>query len=325
MMKAPAFWSAPPGIMAWLLAPLGFVYGRMTAWRMRQAGRRAGVPVICVGNLTLGGAGKTPTVLWLARELSEAGERPFVVSRGYGGRLRGPVVVDAATMSAADCGDEPLLISRAAPVIVARDRAAGADLAEKRGATVILLDDGLQNPGLAKDLCIAVIDGEAGVGNGFCFPAGPLRAPVPAQLSRVGAALVIGASKPHPAIRDSIAASRIPLTLARFSPQAEAVGQLMGRRLFAFAGIGRPEKFFATLRSAGLDMAEVREFPDHHPFSPADLAALRARAAKASLTLVTTEKDAVRLGNAPDIKVLPVSLVPADAALIAIVRSGYRP
>jgi tetraacyldisaccharide 4'-kinase len=318
-VKAPGFWSAPPGSLgrftARLLAPLGWLYGTATAWRMGRPGARAPVPIVCVGNLTAGGAGKTPAVLMLAGALTRRGERPFVVSRGYGGRLAGPVRVDPARMTAADCGDEPLLLASRHPVIVARDRRAGAAMAAAEGATVAILDDGLQNPSLAKDFALAVIDAEAGVGNGFCLPAGPLRAPVARQMRHVDALLLVGSRG-----ADWRRWGK-PVFTAGIAPDIAALAALKGRRLLAFAGIGRPEKFFGTLRDAGLEVAATRAFPDHHPFTAADLAGLRAAAA--GLTLVTTEKDATRLpADSADILKLPIALEPADEALVSAVAAA---
>jgi len=311
-VKAPAFWSAPPGVTARLLSPLGWIYGRAAAWRMDRPGQQAALPVVCIGNLTAGGAGKTPAALMLADALRARGERPFVVSRGYGGRLAGPVRVDPRTMVAADCGDEPLLLARHVPVIVSRDRAAGAALALAEGATVALLDDGLQNPRLAKDFAIAVIDAEVGFGNGFCLPAGPLRAPLEAQMRHVDVLLSIGAT-----VAPDLARWGKPVVAARIVPDPVAVAALVGRRLLAFAGIGRPEKFFATLARAGLDVAATRAFGDHHAFSVGEIAALRAEASAAGLTLVTTEKDAMRLPHhSEEIAVLPIALAMEDDGLV---------
>jgi tetraacyldisaccharide 4'-kinase len=322
-MKAPAFWSGPPGPLAWLLAPLGFLYGRATAWRMNRPGARAGLPVICVGNVTAGGAGKTPVVAMLAEQLLASGETPFVVSRGYGGRLAGPVRVDPAAMTAAECGDEPLLLARRCPVIVARDRVAGAALARQQGASLVILDDGLQNPGLAKDICLVAVDAEAGFGNGFCLPAGPLRAPVSAQMPKVDAALVIGGAASAAACASGLQPWGKPVFQAVIRPDPAAVEALRGRPLLAFAGIGRPEKFFATLREAALEVAQTRAFADHHPYTSADIEALRRLAAARGLTLVTTEKDAMRLPpGVADITMLPVSLSVSGEALFALLAEA---
>jgi tetraacyldisaccharide 4'-kinase len=320
-MKAPAFWSAKPGVIAWLLSPLGWIYGLATAWRMAKPGRKTALPVICIGNLTAGGAGKTPTVLMLAKALLNAGETPFVVSRGYGGRLTGPVRVLPGKMTAADCGDEPLLLARHVPAIVSRDRLAGARLAQAEGATLVLLDDGLQNPGLYKDFSIAVIDAGAGFGNGFCVPAGPLRAPVGLQMIHVDALLVIGEG--NMALPAMAARSGKPLFHTSITPDAITITQLRERPVIAFAGIGRPEKFFDTLRSAGIAVAATRAFADHHAFGAAELAELRRAAESKKWQLVTTEKDMVRLPKpAADIIALPIALDPADPALLELIRSA---
>jgi len=191
-MREPAFWHRPPSLLSLLLMPLGALYGVVTTQRMQGEGLEAGIPVICVGNYHVGGAGKTPAVLALTKLLRDLGETPVVLSRGYGGRLRGPVRVDPARHRADDVGDEPLMLARTVPVMVARDRTDGVALAKSQGATVILMDDGFQNPSIAKDACLIVIDGDRGLGNGRVFPAGPLRAPLSPQLARTDALIVIG-------------------------------------------------------------------------------------------------------------------------------------
>lgn len=323
-MKAPAFWSAAPGAIAWLLSPLGWIYGLATAWRMGKPGKKAALPVICIGNLTVGGAGKTPTVLMLAQALREAGETPFVVSRGYGGRLVGPVNVVPSEMTSADCGDEPLLLARHVPTIVARDRLAGARLAQAEGASLVLLDDGLQNPGLHKDFSIAVIDSGVGIGNGFCVPAGPLRAPVGLQIIHVDALLVIGESPAGDAMFPSyLARPGKPLFHATITPDTATIARLREGSVLAFAGIGRPEKFFNTLRSAGVPVAATRAFADHHAYDVAELASLRREAMESGLQLVTTEKDLVRLPKqVTDITALPISLVTTDSGLTGLIRDA---
>ncbi len=323
-MKAPAFWSARPGVLAWLLSPLGWIYGLATAWRMSKSGKKAALPVICIGNLTAGGAGKTPTVLMLAKALQEAGETPFVVSRGYGGKLAGPVRVVSGEMAATVCGDEPLLLAQHVPTIVSRDRLAGARLAQAEGATLVLLDDGLQNPRLRKDFSIAVIDAGAGFGNGFCVPAGPLRAPVVLQMIHVNALLVIGDAPADDAtVPPDLARSGKPVFHAAIKPDIATITRLQERPLLAFAGIGRPEKFFNTLRSAGVAVAATRAYADHHPFGSAELASLRREAEENGWQLVTTEKDLVRVPEpTADIMSLPISLDPVDPALIALLQGA---
>jgi tetraacyldisaccharide 4'-kinase len=322
-MKAPAFWSEKPGLPAWLLSPFAWLYGEITARRMAARGTAASVPVICIGNLTAGGAGKTPAVAFIADTLQQSGERPFVVSRGYGGRLPGPVRVDPAAMSAADCGDEPLLLARHVPTIVSRDRIAGADLAHASGATVVLLDDGLQNAALQKDFSLAVIDAAAGFGNGFCIPAGPLRAPVDRQMPFVDAVLLMEGETPDQSLVNTITAFGKPVVRGVLRPDAAVIARLASGPVLAFAGIGRPAKFFRTLKDCGVAVSSVRSFADHHPYSASDIADLRRDAVVAGLTLVTTEKDAMRLPpDAADIVVLPVSLEMDGSALISAIHAA---
>jgi tetraacyldisaccharide 4'-kinase len=295
-MREPAFWWRPSSWMSWLLAPAGLLYGSVSGRRMQHKGAGAGVPVICVGNYSLGGAGKTPTVIALVRLLRGAGETPVVLSRGYGGRLAGPVRVDPAQQAAADVGDEPLLIARSAAVIVSRDRVAGADAARKAGASVIVMDDGFQNPSLRKDVALIVIDSNRGVGNGRVFPAGPLRAPLAAQLDRTDVIIVSGDGPAAGPIAAEVEAKGGLVLKARTVPSAEAIAALRGKRALAFAGIGDPERFFATLRASNIDVPVTRSFADHHPFTVEEISRLADEARTASLTLVTTEKDFVRLG-----------------------------
>jgi tetraacyldisaccharide 4'-kinase len=255
--------------------------------------------VLCVGNYHGGGAGKTPTVLALAGLLRELGETPVVLSRGYRGKLRGPVRVDTAKHSAADVGDEPLMLSQTVPVVVSRDRADGVALAKSLAATVILMDDGFQNPAVAKDASLIVIDGARGIGNAQVMPSGPLRAPLPAQIAHTDALVVIGEGGAADAVAGTIASQGKPVLRAHFKPDESSLSALRGRRALAFAGIGDPARFFATLREADVDVADVRSFPDHHPLTPDEAASLVAEAEGNDLTLVTTEKDLARLRN-PD-------------------------
>jgi tetraacyldisaccharide 4'-kinase len=296
-MREPAFWWRGPGAAARLLAPVAALYGAVSGARLKQRGRRAGAPVVCIGNLTVGGAGKTPTALAVARLLAAAGERPAFLSRGYGGELPGPLAVDPARHRAAEVGDEPLLLARAAPTVVARARVAGAKLAVAAGASVIVMDDGFQNPALAKDFSVLVVDARRGIGNRKVIPAGPLRAPLQAQLGRAHALLVVGDG---PGAADVAAAARarnLPVFEARLQPDAGFVAALGGGRVLAFAGIGDPEKFFATLAAAGVAVAATRSFPDHHRYSAAEAQALCDHADREGLVLVTTEKDLTRLSG----------------------------
>jgi tetraacyldisaccharide 4'-kinase len=313
-MRAPEFWLRECW-QARLLAPASWLLGQAAMLRERLASPAAPpVPVLCVGNLTAGGAGKTPVAIAAARVLLAAGRRPFFLSRGHGGALAGPLRVDPACHAAADTGDEPLLLARVAPAIVARDRVAGARLAAAEGADCIVMDDGLQNPALAKTLRLVVVDGETGFGNGRTMPAGPLRAPLSHGLSLADGFALVGEDRLGLAAR---LAARAPVLRATLEPAAEDAARLRGRRLLAFAGIGRPGKFFATLEACGAELLAREGFADHHPYRDAEVAALRARAVAAGAELATTEKDVVRIPPAlrDGILVLPVEarFAPADA------------
>jgi tetraacyldisaccharide 4'-kinase len=313
-MREPAFWWQP-GTGGWL-APLAAIYGAVAATRMRLRGQRAGVPVICIGNLTVGGAGKTPAALMVAHLLHAAHERPFFLTRGYGGRLGGPVRVNPRVHHSADVGDEPLLLARLAPTVVARDRTAGAQFAQYAGASVIVMDDGLQNPALVKDLAIVVVDGRRGIGNGRVIPAGPLRAPLRAQLNRAQAVIVVGPPDHAAAVTNRAGQNGLPVFHAALEPDRSIVAAIGHRKVLAFAGIGNPDKFFATLTEAGVAIAQRVGFDDHHRFTAAQARDLLARARAANLMLVTTEKDLVRLSGDPQLaelaqhaSALPVRLV----------------
>jgi tetraacyldisaccharide 4'-kinase len=312
-MREPAFWWRAPGLLSTLWAPAASAYGAVAARRLAQDGARTNVPLICVGNFTLGGAGKTPTAIALAAMLQASGEKVFLLSRGYGGSETGPRRVDAHTDAAAQVGDEALLLALAAPTIVSRDRAAGARLARAQGATVIVMDDGLQNPSLAKDFTLTVIDGRRGIGNGKVFPAGPLRAPLPAQLARTDALLLAGGGDVPREIAGH--APALPVFRGRLVPDVSALGDLKARQVLAFAGIGDPEKFFVTVAEAGIAIAQRASFPDHHRFTAEEAAELSMRAEHDGLALLTTEKDRARMAGDPLLQafaarlhVLPVTL-----------------
>lgn len=294
-MREPAFWYRPPSLMSRLLSPLGAIYGAVSAWRMDRAGRSADIPVICIGNYHVGGAGKTPATLKLAEILRASDETPFVVSRGYGGRLHGPVRVQSGIHSTRDVGDEPLMMASRLPVVVSRDRVAGAALAKSEGASVILLDDGFQNPSLRKDLSLIVIDATRGVGNGQVFPAGPLRAPLPPQITRTDALIVVGGGHGADGIVETLKRRGAPVLHASLNADSNSVSALRDRRVMAFAGIGDPGRFFSTLRANGVNVVEEKPFADHHDFSPAEIEGLVKDAGAKSLKLVTTEKDMARI------------------------------
>ena len=294
-MREPGFWHRPSSFASLLLLPLGALYGAVAARRLQREGFDAGIPVLCVGNYHVGGAGKTPMVLALTRMLRDLGETPVVLSRGYGGRLHGPVKVDPDRHAAADIGDEPLMMARTVPVVVARDRISGVALARSQGASVILMDDGFQNPAIAKDASLIVIDGDRGLGNGLVFPAGPLRAPLPPQLARTDALIVVGDGTAAASVAAAIAAQGRPVLSAHLRADDAPVASLRGKRVLAFAGIGDPLRFFRTLRASGIEIVRERAFADHHPYAQAEIEALIAEAKPDALTLVTTEKDLARL------------------------------
>jgi tetraacyldisaccharide 4'-kinase len=303
-MREPAFWWRKAGFTASMLAPLGSVYGAIAAKRMSMKGAQAGVPVICVGNFTLGGAGKTPTVMMLARMFADAGQRAFCLSCGYRGNVAGPKLVDAHKDVAAQVGDEALLIARVAPVVVARDRVAGAAFARAQGADLIIMDDGLQNPSLMKDFTLAVVDARRGVGNSCIFPAGPLRAPLAAQHAQTDGLLVVGDGTNADNVMEQCRAHGRPIFHGRLVPDQGAPASLKGRRVLAFAGIGDPEKFFTTAVEAGIAVAQRHAFDDHHRYTAEEAAGLIMQAEHSGLALLTTEKDHARMTGDPLLEAL---------------------
>lgn len=323
-MRAPGFWWRArdrPGLAPRLLAPLGWLYAAGTARRLRQPGYTPAVPVICVGNLTAGGAGKTPTVIALIERLTARGHSVHVVSRGYGGQLSGPIRVADARHTAADVGDEPLLLSAFAPVWVARDRAEGVRAAEAAGAEVILMDDGFQNPAVKPALKLLVADAARGFGNGRCIPAGPLREPVAAGLARADLLLTIG----DPVAQAGFDAAWGPFDYPRLRGRLLPLQMGMDWKdepVLAFAGIADPERFFATLRAEGAQVLRGEALGDHETLSDALLRRLEAEASARGAQLVTTEKDAARLPLHWRMKVLTLVVrlavddwQPFDAAL----------
>jgi len=303
-MRPPDFWSSRR-VLSTLLVPAGWVYALATRLRVPRAGWRAPVPVICVGNIGVGGAGKTPVALALAAKLKAEGRNPHFLTRGYRGREPGPLRVDPARHDARAVGDEPLLLARAAPTWVARDRAAGARAAAEAGAGCIVMDDGFQNPAVAKDLSLVVVDGGYGFANERVIPAGPLREPIAAGIARADAIVLVG--------DDITGAARHfagkPVLGARIVPD-EAGLRFAGKTVVAFCGIGRPEKFFATLKALGARTAEEMPYPDHHIFRDEEIMLVLEVAATHGAAAVTTEKDFARLS--PDarrmVEALPVRI-----------------
>ncbi len=313
-MRAPEFWAGHDRMAKLAIAaltPIGWVYGATVAYKAaRMRPYRSKAKVICVGNLTAGGAGKTPVSIAIARALIARGCKTFILTRGYGGRMRGPALIDLQAELASETGDEALVLAAAAPTIVARDRAAGAQLAEKHRADAIVMDDGHQNFSLAKDLSLVVVDAEEAFGNGRMLPAGPLREPVPAGLQRADAVVLVGhADMWFPNFTK-------PVLRALLAP-VDVLG-LAGKRVLAFAGIGRPEKFFQTLQMLGADLIETRSFADHHVYTASEMGRLRAKARSSDSMLVTTEKDYVRLAPAEReaIRYLPVRAAFSEPAAL---------
>lgn len=307
-MKVPAFWTHPERtFLASLLTPLSLIYRGLTkVYRCIQTPYRAKVPVLCVGNITLGGAGKTPAVLALGALLKKRGKRIHFVSRGYGGILRGPALV-SANHTSGDVGDEPLLLSTIAPTWIARNRREGVQAAEAAGAEVILLDDGFQNFSIIKSKTIVVVDGKLGFGNRRLFPAGPLREPVKDGLARTDLILLIGAAKPE--LLDQLPPQK--LHRARIVPDHTILSSLKNKKIVAFAGLAYPEKFFGMLQDLDLEVMETLPFPDHYMYRSQDFDKLLKCASHHSAKLLTTEKDHVRLSAQMKkmTAVLPIKLI----------------
>ena len=309
MVATPSFWWTKRDWRASLLWPLAAAYGAVAAHRLRNAPREdVGLPVICVGNFTVGGSGKTPVTAALAQAAREKGRTPGILSRGHGGSASGPRLVNLAVDTADEVGDEPLLLANSAPVAVTADRAAGARLLAEAGCDLVIMDDGFQSARIRIHHAIIVVDATYALGNGCVLPAGPLRAPVDVQMRYASALLVMGEGHAAGDVVQMASAAGLPVYTGRVQPRQ----QLAGRRMLAFAGIGHPQKFFDTIRAAGGEVAEARAFSDHHVFSDAELDVLVADARRADLDLITTAKDAVRIGRQKFEALLPGRSVVLD-------------
>ncbi len=324
-MRAPSFWwqdAAEPA--ARLLAPLASIYGWAASRQIRHAGTCVPLPVLCVGNFIAGGAGKTPAALALGRRLNALGERPYFLSRGYRSiaERHGPTRVDLSRHQARDVGDEPLLLARVAPTIVGADRLASGRLANEQGASLLILDDGLQNPSLQKDLRLVMVDGEAGIGNGYCLPAGPLRAPLADQMDLASAVIIVGKGAAGRSVAALARAAARPVIDAELVIPTTTAARLSGQRVYAFAGLGLPQKFYTSLSSAGAEVVGTASFPDHHAYTEREIRQLQRAAERRGAQLVTTEKDFVRLAHLERESALsPPTAVPvvmqfADARLL---------
>lgn len=306
MMRAPDFWEQPDHPAVTLLRPAAWVWQSVTRWRLaRGARQKTPIPSLCIGNVTVGGAGKTPTALAIAQLLQEHGAKPAFGNRGYGAApTEACLRVDMGKHSAQDVGDEALLLAAQAPCYVSTDRMAAARAAQADGATHIIYDDGLQNPAIAYDHALLVIDGAYGIGNGQIMPAGPLRETLQSALPRVDGVILIGDDK------QNLAAQLGDKPLFRATLQPDVGDLKKDEKYFAFAGIGRPEKFFATCRGQGLQLAATRSFPDHHLFTAQELVGLAQKALEQQAQLITTAKDATRLSPAwrERVQVLSVKL-----------------
>ena len=313
--RAPVFWDRPD-YRSSALVPVSWAYaaaGR-ARWALAKP-ERAAVPVVCVGNLVVGGAGKTPTALAVAKRLTELGLTPHFLSRGYHGHLKGLARVDTTLHTAAEVGDEPLLLARAAPTWVAKNRQFSAAAAVKNGATVLVMDDGFQNPGLEKDVSIIVIDSGVGHGNGRLLPAGPLRESPISGLARANAVVLVDDQAAAAVPADT---GGLPVLKAHLEPTEESTNRLSGARTIGFCGIGRPEKFFQSLVELGCTVVRTHGFPDHHPYTDGELEILRADALATGARLVTTAKDLARIPsrNAEGLEVLEVEMRFADPAAL---------
>ena len=285
-MKTPKYWQSN-SLISKLLTPLGRLYGLATNLRLKLVKpQKAEIPVICIGNITAGGTGKTPVSISIAKMLATDMYHPIFVTRGYGGKLQN-VLVNNKKHTAQDVGDEPLLLAEQAPVVVNADRYAGAKLALKEGADLVIMDDGFQNPGLYKNLSFLVFDGHFGIGNGKIIPAGPLRETFENGIKRADALIILGKDKHNLAER-----TKLPIFYGHTETAQTALNQ---ENVVAFAGIGHPQKFYHTLSQQGFNVVETFDFPDHHYYTKDEIEKILQRAKELQAEVYTTSKDFVKI------------------------------
>lgn len=324
-MKTPEHWNhrGPAALALLPLTPVWWLAGQLR--RHLATAYRAPVPVVCIGNLTAGGAGKTPLVAWLFDQLTVRGWHPAILSRGHGGSASGPLWVDPAEHDAAICGDEPLMLADGRDVLISKDRARGARVIAERGVhDVILMDDGMQNPYLVHDLTIGVFDGATGIGNGWLIPAGPLRTPLGEGMAKLDFAVINGDDETRISSR---LGQTMPVFTATLQPDRTVIDEFGDTPLLAFAGIGRPARFFKSLEAAGGRIARRLSFADHHPYSQHDLAQIQEDAQRHGAAMITTKKDWMRLP--PDwrarVAMLPVSMeIAGEETLLSQLEARLR-
>lgn len=324
--EAPPFWYETPGFRTAILSPISWIYGKIASDRMIKAKRRkVDVPVICIGNFTVGGTGKTPTAIALAKSASEMGLKPGILTRGYGGTATSPTLVDVTHHSAKYVGDEPMLLAKTAPTMVSQDRYAGALALIEQGVDIILMDDGFQSAHLWFDYSVLVVDAVRGLGNGKVIPAGPVRAPLKDQMIYAHALCVIGNGNTADDLIRIAARSAKPVYNAVLRPNSAS--EFANKECLAFAGIGDPQKFFTSLEKTGAKLQLTKAFPDHHYYSDDEIEELMSLAKQSELELVTTRKDYVRLqsghGKSKEfselLKVLDITLMFDDPATSSII------
>lgn len=302
-MQQPDFWKNENSLVSLLLMPFAFIYRSIGCLRQIFINSyNADVPVICIGNVTVGGAGKTPVALAIGKILQQKGIKFAFLSRGYGGSLTRPTIVDNKKHSAKEVGDEPLLLSRLATTIIAKNRKAGAELAVRNGAEVIIMDDGLQNPSIGKDMALLVIDGNYGIGNGHIMPAGPLREKLSSAIKKTAAVIFIGEDKTG--LLTKLGESKI------IRAEIDVPANRENKKFLAFAGIANPDKFFSSLAKGGYDIVKKTIFSDHYQYTENDINSLKNRAESLNACLITTEKDFIRLTERQqqDISILPIEI-----------------